>query len=104
MQPVYLENLPEYELVPLLRNPFRNKILNRNFAACLECFDTRHKDLIATDWRDGRLYQHRGNAWAHHFWIGYNGTRDRDHYRGSYDTPAYACWRAGYEIRKIVGL
>lgn len=101
METVYLENLPDKELAPLIRNPFKNKILHGQFAACLKCFDARHKDLIGTDWRDGRFYQHRGNAWAHHFWMGYNGARGRKHYQGSYDTPAYACWRAGYEIRKL---
>lgn len=102
MKPVYLENLPDESLKSKIRNPFRSKILIRQFDACLNCFDIRHKDLIATDRRDGRFYQHRGNAWAHHFWIGYNGQKDRLHYRDSYDTPAYACWKAGNEIRKLL--
>lgn len=97
---IYLDNLPEYSMAERIRNPFTNKILNRQFDACLLAFDRRFKDLIKSDWRDGRLYQSRGNSWACHFWWGYNGVHERERYAGSYDTPAYACWKAGRAVRE----
>lgn len=57
---------------------------------------------MRVDRRDGRWHQSRGNSWATHFWWGFNGSHKREHYVGSYDTPAYACWKAGMEVRKLL--
>lgn len=102
LEPIYLDNLPNISMAGKVRNPFRNKILHAQFDACIFTFDTRGESLIKIDRRNNRAYQSRGNSWATHFWWGYNLTHKRSRYEGSYDTPAYACWRAGLAIRQAL--
>lgn len=99
LAPIYLKNLPNKDIV--LRNPFKNKILRSQYDAIIKAFNIRHKDLIRKD-REGNFFQSTGNSWAQDFWTGYNGMRTRESFKGSYDTSAYACWRAGNDIRKFL--
>lgn len=102
MLPVKYVTMPEARSSDFIKNPFKEVVLRNQWAACVKCFDERHKDLVRIDRRDGRTYQSRGNAWATHFWRGFNGACRREHYMGSYDTLAYACWVAGRDISRWI--
>jgi hypothetical protein len=79
----------------MICNPFKDAVMRRQFDACIHCYDTKHRDLIRAD--GGR---HTGNAVANFFWQGFDGAgRDRWD-AASRKMIAWACYRAGEEIRK----
>jgi hypothetical protein len=80
-----------------MHNPFRERIKRETYNAIVGCYETRHRDLFRPDGSQGR-----GNAWAGWFWRGYNGV-EPNWDRASKDSPGYACWCAGRDIRKREG-
>jgi hypothetical protein len=83
----------------LVRNPFRNKIMKQQYDAAVLTYDTKHKAFIYVTGR-----RCLGNAWAGAFWRGFDGLFD-DRWKkdaGSRQTPGYACWRAGKDIRAVL--
>ncbi|MBY3155373.1 hypothetical protein HFO56_23905 [Rhizobium laguerreae] len=83
----------------LVRNPFRNKMMKQQYDAAVLTYDTKHKDFI---YATGRRCL--GNAWAGAFWRGFDGLLD-DRWKkdaGSRQTPGYACWRAGKDIKAVL--
>lgn len=83
------------EMKNLVRNPFKTAFMRKNFDAGISTYDAKHKDLIHPSG-----FRCAGNAWAHHFWNGYDRV-DRD-YTGIKDSAAYAMYRAGQEISKVL--
>lgn len=83
------------EMHKLVRNPFRSKFMKQNFDAAIATYDKRHRNFI-------HVSGHRctGNSWATNFWRGYD-LIELD-YSGSKDTAAYAMYRAGQEVRRVV--
>ena len=61
------------------------------------CFRGRHKDLIYPSGRRGR-----GNSAATAFWRGYDGALGPVWDARSRQTPAYACFRAGEDVKALV--
>jgi hypothetical protein len=78
-------------------NPFRNAVLRKQYDALVHLYAIKHRDLVRADGKP-----HRGNSWATNFWRGYEGKDDASRWdRASRQTPAWACWRAGHDIRKL---
>ena len=73
-----------------VRNPFRQQIMKRTFAALVDCYTTKHRDLFRPDGS-----RNMGNAWAINFWRGYDNSRPEQWDAESRKMVAYACWRAG---------
>ncbi|MCV9964474.1 hypothetical protein OIU34_21525 [Pararhizobium sp. BT-229] len=84
------------QMCDLVRNPFRNDIMRRQFDAAVSTYDTKHRDFI---YPNGRRCV--GSAWATNFWRGFEGMA-ADRWKkdaAARQTPAYACWCAGRDIR-----
>ena len=80
-----------------MSNRFRDLTMRRQYDACLLSFRTRHPDLIRPSG-----VRCRGNATATHFWRGYEGRVRPTWDANSRRTPAYACYRAGQDVRRFV--
>lgn len=80
-----------------MSNRFRNPMLRKQYDQMLSCFRTRHKDLI---YPSG--VRCRGNAAAGAFWRGYDGLVNPYWDAVSKQTPAYACFRAGQDVKRFV--
>jgi hypothetical protein len=52
----------------VVRNPFRNPVMRREFDAAVRAYEMRHRDLF----RDAKPYKH-GSSFANFFWAGYDG-------------------------------
>jgi hypothetical protein len=79
-----------------MANRFRNKAYRAQYDAMVRAYHTRHRDLVRPDGT-----QHLGNGVANNFWRGYeNMPMNWD--RNSRDSFAYACYRAGQDVRKAV--
>jgi hypothetical protein len=82
---------------PVKGNPFRNPILRKQYDGMFYVFSIKHRDLFRPDGTP-----HRGNSWATNFWRGYEGKDDPKRWdRASRQTPAWACWCAGRDVRKL---
>jgi hypothetical protein len=80
----------------LVRNPFHNHLMRQQYDAAVFSYDTKHRNFI---YATGRRCL--GNAWAGSFWRGFDGLNE-DQWRrdaSSRQTPGYACWRAGKDVR-----
>ncbi len=81
-----------------IRNPFRQDMMARQFDALVNCYVNQHRDLI----RDG--FRNLGNSWATGFWRGYDDVIPSERWdRGSKQTFAWACYRAGKAVRALEG-
>ncbi len=78
-------------------NRFHNPVLRAQYNQMLHCFRTQHKDLIYPSGR--RCW---GNGAANAFWRGYDGKIAPVWDARSRQTPAYACFRAGHDVRALV--
>lgn len=78
-------------------NLFRDRTLKGTYDVMLNCFRTRHKDLI---YPSGRRCKGSGGATA--FWRGYDGRTNPIWDTASKTTPAYACYRAGQDVKRFV--
>lgn len=79
------------------KNPFTDRTRRRTYDAVVECYVTRHRDIV---YPDGSRC--RGNSWATAFWRGYDGHTKPVWDRASKQTPGYACYRAGLAVRRAV--
>lgn len=80
-----------------MSNRFRDAVLRRQYDQMVHCFRTHHHDLI---YPSGNRC--RGNACAGYFWRGYDGVAIPTWDARSRQTPGYACFRAGQDVRKLV--
>lgn len=81
------------------RNPFRTVLMRRQFEQVVECFDTKHSSLFTADGKPMR-----GSSFATQFWRGYFGEMERGRFDlESRRSAGYIYFRAGEEIRKVVG-
>ena len=80
-----------------MSNRFRDPIMRAQYDAMVSCFRTRHKDLI---YPSGARC--RGNVAATAFWGGYDRVKRPIWDAHSRQTPAYACYRAGQDVRQFV--
>ncbi|MAM41231.1 MAG: hypothetical protein CL949_22620 [Erythrobacter sp.] len=83
------------EMARLVRNPFRSKYMRGNFDAAVATYDSRHKDFIHPSG-----IRCVGNAWATHFWRGFDGIQSD--YSGIKDSAAYAFYRAGQAVAEAI--
>lgn len=75
-------------------NRFKTPALRKQYDACVKCYRSRHRDLVRPDGTP-----HLGNGWASHFWRGYKRT-PLNWDAPSRKTFAYACYRAGEDMRQ----
>jgi hypothetical protein len=80
-----------------MTNRFRDPAMRRQYDACVASFRIRHPDLIRTSGT-----RCRGNGFATYFWRGYDGLTRPVWDTNSRRTPAYACYRAGQDVRRLV--
>jgi hypothetical protein len=79
----------------MIRNPFKQDILQKMFDTMVWSYETRHHDLIRADGS-----RHMGNGAATAFWRGYDGNPIGVVGRAGRQTPSYACYRAGAAIAR----
>lgn len=84
------------EMQKRVRNPFRDQFMRKSYDAAVQTYDTKHRNFIYP-WGTRCI----GNAWATNFWRGYDGMQ-RNWDKASKESPAYAMWCAGRDIRKAV--
>ncbi len=85
------------EMHTLVRNPFKTKFMRANYEAAVKTYDIRGSNFIYPNTNRRCV----GNAWANNFWRGFDGVaRNWDH--ASKQTPAYAMWCAGRDIRQAL--
>lgn len=80
-----------------MSNHFRDPTMRATYDAMVSGFRTRHKDLI---YPSGARC--RGNGAATAFWCGYDGVKRPVWDARSRQTPGYACFRAGQDVRRFV--
>lgn len=77
-----------------MANRFKTPALRKQYDACVKCYRAKHRDVVRPDGTP-----HRGNAWADNFWRGYESV-PMNWDAASRQTFAYACYRAGADMKK----
>lgn len=84
------------EMGGTVRNPFRSKFMRTNYDSVVSGYDKKHKNFVSPS--GARCV---GNALATAFWRGFdNISQNWD--AASKQTPVYAAWRAGRDIRSVI--
>jgi hypothetical protein len=86
---------------PVLRNPFKDRMMRMEYEAAIRAYDVKHKSLFLSN-GDRRTVGHYGSAFATYFWKGYDGVIPGN---GRWDAAskrmiAYALWCAGRDVKQ----
>lgn len=82
-------------------NRFRNKSLRDQYAAMVDAYRSRHSGLFTEAGQP-----HRASGLALAFWNGFDGVSMGTGFstRAERSSPAYACWRAGQDCKKLTAV